>query len=187
MVRRVSLLLYRAVLGLTTALSLTLLGCGGGSDATAPDPDPGHHVPDPGPDPQPQPQPQPDPDVGLAGTYGLVIINNGSKPGQMVLLSNPDGVAIGLYRFDAATSLTLTADGTYTLTMRLADDKNTYILHDDGQFESTPDGEQQSLTFESATEAGIYPGAANTEGLVIKYDIDGDGNPDTILGFARIG
>ena len=188
MVRRLSLLLYRAVLGLTTALSLALVGCGGGSDATAPDPgqhDPAPH-PDPQPDPQPQPQPQPQPDAGVPGTYGLVLVN-GSKPGQMVLLSNPDGAAIGLYRFDAATSLTLSADHTYELTMRLADDKNTYLLHDTGNYEVTPNGEKLSLTFISQGDGGTYPGVSSGNGAVVDYDIDGDGTPETFLGFARIG
>jgi hypothetical protein len=82
MVRRLSLLLCRAVFGLTTALSLALTGCGGGSDATAPDPEPGRH------DPAPHPDPQPQPDAGVPGTYGLVLVN-GSQAGGMVLLSNP--------------------------------------------------------------------------------------------------
>jgi len=39
----------------------------------------------------------------------------------------------------------------------------------------------------SAKTGGIYPGAGNAQGVVIKYDIDGDGVPDTILGFVRVG
>jgi hypothetical protein len=71
--------------------------------------------------------------------------------------------------------------------MRLADDKNTYLLLDEGQYQATPDGDRLSLTFVSAKNAGVYPGAGNAEGVVIKYDIDGDGVPDTVLGFVRIG
>jgi len=186
MVRRLSLLLCRTVLGLTTAFSLALTGCGGGGDATAPDPDPGQHDPAPHPDPQPQPQPQPQPDAGVPGTYGLVLVN-GSQAGRMVLLSNPDGGAIGLFRFDAATSLTLSADHTYELTMRLADDKNTYLLHDTGNYEVTPTGEKLSLTFISQGAAGTYPGVSTGNGAVVDYDIDGDGTPETFLGFVRIG
>ena len=182
MVRRFSLLLYRAVLGLTTALSLALTGCGGGGDATGPDPDPGQH--DPAPHPEPQPQPQPD--AGVLGTYGLVLVN-GSQAGRVVLLSNPDGAAIGLFRFDAATSLTLSADHTYELTMRLADDKDTYLLHDTGDYEVTQDGEKLSLTFISQGAAGTYPGTSTGNGTVVDYDIDGDGTPETFLGFVRIG
>jgi len=189
MVRRLATLLSRAALALTTALSLALVACGGGSDATAPDPNPnpGQHEPTPQPQPQPQPEPQPQPDAGLPGSYGLILINNESKPGQLALLSDPDGTVIGLYRFDGSSSLTLNADHSYQLTMRLTDDKNTYLLLDEGHYQATPDGDRLSLTFMSAKTGGIYPGAGNAQGVAIKYDIGGDGIPDTVLGFVRIG
>ena len=63
--------------------------------------------PQPGPTPEPPTIPEDPPaQGGIQGTYVLTQINN-SQPGQMVTVANPDGVVIGLYRFDAATTLTL--------------------------------------------------------------------------------
>jgi hypothetical protein len=185
MVRRISFLLHRAAHGLAAAVCIGLLACGGGGDATAPDPNPPQH--DPAPDPNPPDQPPP-PNEGIVGTYGLVVVND-SKPGQMVLLSNPDGGAIGLYRFDASTTLSLTALGTYTVSMKLQDDKDNYEIYDEGEFKWSANGNLISLTFESARDGRKYPGMGSPAeaAVAIKYDMDGDGNPDTVLGFERVG
>jgi hypothetical protein len=184
MVRCLSFLLRRVSHLLAGALCIALLACGGGGDATAPDPNPPQH--DPAPDPNPPDQPPP-PSEGIVGTYALVVVND-SKPGQMVLLSNPDGAAIGLYRFDASTTLSLTATQGYTLTMKLEDDKNSYLLEDQGDFKWTgTDNGLLSLTFESGRDGRTYPGLGKPAGVVIKYDMDGDGAPDTVLGFERVG
>jgi hypothetical protein len=185
---RVPFRLYRAAQGIGVALCLALAACSGGGDATAPDPnpDPGQH-PAPNPDPNPNPQPNPNPDEGtLVGSYGLVSIND-SKPGQMVLLSNPDGKAIGLYRFDAATTVSFDALGGYKLDVKLQDDKNNYEFYDEGDFKWHMQDNVIALTFESNRDGRTYQGFANPQAAVLKYDTDGDGTPDTVLGFARIG
>src|SRR5262245_24584362 len=119
MVRRFSLLV-------SAALCLALLACGGGGDALGPDvhhPDPGTPqepgnpgnpgTPDPG---TPQIPNDPNPAPPVAGGYTLGLINE-ANPGQIVLLSNPDGSVIGLYRFVAASTLILDPLGGYTLTL----------------------------------------------------------------------
>jgi hypothetical protein len=184
---RIPFRLRRAAQGIAVALCLTLAACSGGSDATAPDPnpDPGQH--DPAPHPDPNPQPGPNPDEGtLVGSYGLVTIND-SKPGQMVLLSNPDGKAIGLYRFDASTTVSFDALGGYKLTMNLQDDKNNYEIFDEGDFKWHMQDNLIALTFESKRDGRTYQGVANPQAVAVKYDMDGDGTPDTVLGFARVG
>jgi hypothetical protein len=121
------------VLGL--ALALALAGCSGGAGGTtAPEPD----TPAPPAQPTPPPPPpasgpvDPAPNPGVQGSYVLAQINN-SQPGQLVTIANPDGMVIGLYRFEA-TTLTLDALQTFELALRYTDDKALYGIEDEGEF-----------------------------------------------------
>ena len=99
-----------SMLGL--ALALALAGCSGSSgDAMSPNPEPPEH--DPGPPAPTQ--------GGVQGSYVLEQIN-GSRLGQLVTISNPDGEVIGLYRFQPTTLL---MDGlqNFTLELRYSDDQ----------------------------------------------------------------
>jgi hypothetical protein len=184
---------------LACALGLVLIGCGGGGDTTAPTgpepiptplpgpapaPQPG---PQPAPQPQPQPQPQPAPAPAIAGTYTLIQINN-SQPGQLVTIANPDGVVVGLYRFDAAMQLTVDEQQHFTLTVRYSDDKSQLGYGDEGEI--TPAGEtggSVALMFGSATYGDSFSGIYTDGVIVFTYDFDGDGRPETTFGFQRVG
>jgi hypothetical protein len=144
-------------------------------------------LPDPVPVPDPAPAPQPDPDAGIAGTYGLVRINN-SEPGQMVSIANPDGILIGLYRFDAVTRLSLDPLQTFELQLSYRDDKGEYDLQDAGEFKlAGSSGGVLALTFTSEIYGDAFPAVATDGFIVIEYDFDGDGRTDTAFGFERIG
>ena len=182
MTHRPTTLRRRAAGALACALGLLLSACGGGNDATAPDPGPPTHDPTPGPQ-----QPPPDQNAGITGQYVLTQIN-GSKPGQMVSVANPDGILIGLYRFDASTTLTLDPLQTFELQINYSDDKGAYGLGDQGEFKSP--GEVQgtlALTFTSAVYGDAFEGGATDGVVAIQYDFDGDGRPDTVFTFQRVG
>ena len=183
-------------------LGLVLAACSGGADATGPDEDPpqqgpGPQVPgpqipgpqDPGPqNPGPQvPGPQnPGPTQPLvAGTYALGQINQ-STPGQLVTIANPDGSVIGLYRFDASTTLVLHPLQTWTLEIRYSDDKDSYVIADEGEFSWVATEEKVELTFESAVYGDVFPGLALDGAAAVRYDMDGDGELDTTFGFQQI-
>jgi hypothetical protein len=153
-----------------------------------PAPDPGPvPAPDPGPAPDPDPAPDPGPTVDITGTYGLVAIDN-AVPGQMVALANPDGILIGIYRFDAVTRMTLDPQGTFQLDLRYRDDKGEYQLPDEGGFTEAGNAPGVvALTFTSAVYGDAFSGVAGDRYLVIEYDFDGDGQPDTALGFEKLG
>jgi len=182
----------RVVYGLGCALALTLLGCsGGGGDATAPDDPPGQNpapAPGPTPDPAPDPQPQdPGQNTGIAGSYTLVQINS-SKPGQLVTIANPDGVVIGLYRFDAATRLSLDALQTFDMNLQFTDDKSQFELRDAGEFKQAGSaGGSLALTFTSTTYDDAFSAIATDGVVAINYDLDGDGQADTVFAFQRVG
>ncbi len=198
MAHRTTSLHRRVVYGLTCALALTLLACsGGGGDATAPDDDPPGQepgpapgpMPDPGPAPGPQqPGPQdPGPSTGIAGTYALVQINN-SQPGQLVTIANPDGIVIGLYRFNTASRLTLDALQTFALDLQYTDDKSQFELSDEGEFKQAGSaGGSLALTFTSATWDDAFSAIATDGVVAINYDLDGDGQADTMFAFQRVG
>lgn len=159
---------------LAALLALGLAGCGGGSNATAPDPEP----------------PTDDPgfpvSAAVAGSYVLEQIND-SKPGQLVTLANPDGKVIALYRFEA-TQLTMDALQTFAFSLRYTDDKGQYGIDDQGGFEQAGPISQQGalpLTFSSAAYGDSFTGVALGGIVAIKYDFDGDGQPDTSFGFRR--
>ena len=196
MARRFSIQLHRAARGVTAALCLTLLACGGGGDALGPhapggdNPDkPGNPgtpgIPDPG---TPQIPDNPNPAPPVAGGYTLGLINQ-STPGQNVLLANPDGNVIGLYRFLEVSSLVLDPLGDYTLTLLYVDDTHSYSIEDHGGWKGgnqAPDGTIE-LSFKSQSFNDEFPGITRNGRLEIQYDVDGDGNIDTLFGFERTG
>jgi hypothetical protein len=174
----------RAFLALGCALALALAACsGGGGDATAPEPDPAPH--DPGPAPH-DPGPAPGPETGVQGGYVLARIND-SDPGQLVTIANPDGTVIGLYRFDAATTLTLDPLQTFTLELHYSDDKSAFGFDDHGEFKSPGAVEGTlALTFYSDDYGDQFSGIAVDGTVAIQYDFDGDGQAETTFGFQRI-
>jgi hypothetical protein len=184
MARRVLSPYRRALYVVVCSVEFILAACsGGGGDATAPDPGPPAQDPPPGPQ-QPPPEQQ---NPGVAGRYVLTQINN-SQPGQMVTISNPDGNVIGIYRFDAATELTLDALQTFDLRIRYQDEKGEYGIDDQGEFKQA--GQAQAalaLTFTSAIYGDAFSGIVTDGVVAIKYDFDGDGQADTVFGFQRVG
>jgi hypothetical protein len=184
----------RLLYGVGCALALTLLACSGsGGDVTAPDGDPPGQNPgpqnpgpqDPGPqDPGPQDPGQP---AGITGTYALIQINN-STPGQLVTIANPDGVVIGLYRFNAATSLQLDPLQTFALDLQYTDDKEQFELSDEGEFKGAGSaGGSLALTFTSTAWGDAFSAIATDGVVAINYDFDGDGQTDTVFAFQRVG
>lgn len=172
------------------ALVLAVAGCSGGSrDATGPDPEPPAPGPGPGPlpGPVPLPVPVPAPNPGIQGSYVLDQIN-GSQPGQLVTIANPDGLVIGLYRFEA-TTLSLDALQTFAMELRYTDDKTQFTLGDEGEFKQAGPVSQGALplTFNSATYGDSFTGVVLEDIVAIMYDFDGDGQPDTSFGFRRGG
>jgi hypothetical protein len=158
---------------LAFTLALALGGYGGGSDAAAPTLEP------------PEEQPGPGPQQGVQGTYVLEQIND-AKPGQLVAISNPDGSVVGLYRFDAST---ITLDGlqTFELSLRFTDDKSPFHIDDEGEFKAAGPAAQGALpfTFYSKTYGDSFTGVVLQDMVAMKYDVDGDGQPDTSFGFRR--
>jgi hypothetical protein len=168
----------RALLALGGALALGLTACSGkGGDATGPEPGPVPHEPDPVPGPA----------GGVQGHYVLARINE-SQPGQLVTIANPDGTVIGLYRFDPTATLELGALQTFDLRLGYTDDKAEYDLPDQGEFKGagpvSADG-AVPLTFSSAVYGDAFTGVVLGDFVAIKYDFDGDGQPDTSFGFQR--
>lgn len=176
---------HRAVHGLTGALCLILLACSGG-DSTGPDNDPPIGPGNPGPgDPGPG-DPGPTQPGIVAGTYALTF-TNGSEPGLLVTVSNPDGKVIGLYRFQATTTLTLDPLGGYSLSIQYSDDKGDFALADEGEYKWASATGGVLLSFESDTFGDAFSGAAATNGAaMIRYDFDGDGQIDTVFEFQKV-
>ena len=157
---------------LAAAGCLGLLACGGG-DSTGPHPGPGPGGPGGGGD-------------SPAGSYTLGAVNN-SPPGRTILLSNPGGGAIGLYRFEWNSNLQITDQRTYQLTLRFADEKDAYEYDDEGSVTGTVDEDGGLiLTFESDTYGDSFAGRYTDGTTTMQYDVDGDGEPDTSFGFARV-
>ena len=184
----------RLALTLGYAIGLTLAACSGGrNDITAPDP--GTPIPDPAPvpdptpmpGPTPAPEPQPQPQGGIQGSYQLERINQ-SEPGQLVTLANGDGTVIGLYRFEGAT-LDIDALQTFTMHISYTDDKAEYLLMDQGEYKGAGPAQNGSLplTFYSDTYGDMFAAVAVDGFVLIHYDFDGDGEPETEFGFRRVG
>jgi hypothetical protein len=150
---------------LVAAGCLGLLACGGDSGGTGPRPGGG----------------------SPAGSYALRAIND-ARPGQTVLLSNPDGGAIGLYQFDGNSDLRITEQHTYRLVLRFADEKSAYEYDDQGTVSGVDDADGgRILTFESDSYGGSFMGRYTEDGVTtMQYDVDGDGEADTSLGFSRV-
>jgi hypothetical protein len=183
----------------STLIAFTFAACSGGSKApTGPNDPPGENpgpLPAPQPAPGPEPAPTPEPPTipqdppehgGIQGTYVLTQINN-AKPGQLVTIANPDGVVVGLYRFDAATTLTLDALQTFTLQLRYSDDKDQYGYDDHGEWKSPGQaGNSLALAFSSGDFGDQFNGIAVDGTVAFMYDFDGDGRPDTTFGFQLV-
>ena len=165
-----------SMLGL--ALALALAGCSGSSgDAMSPNPEPPEQ--DPGPPAPTQ--------GGVQGSYVLEQIN-GSRLGQLVTISNPDGEVIGLYRFQPTTLL---MDGlqNFTLELRYSDDQTPDGIDDEGNFKQAGPVATNGalpLTFSSSTYDDRFTGVALGNTVTIKYDFDGDGQLDTSFGFRLV-
>ena len=162
------------------ALALALAGCSGKSgDAMGPNPNPEPPTDDPVP-------PTPN-QGGVQGSYVLEQIN-GSQPGQLVTISNPDGRVIGLYRFEP-TTLIMDPLQTFDLELRYTDDKTPGGIDDEGEFKQAgpmaTDG-ALPLTFSSATYGDKFTGVVLGDKVAIKYDFNGDGQLDTSFGFRLV-
>jgi hypothetical protein len=171
------------------ALAVALAACSGGSnDPTGPGPGPGPEQP--GPEPgvpgpgTPAPE-EPAQSPGVQGNYVLERINQ-SEPGQLVTIANPDGLVIGLYRFEA-TVLTMDALQTFALALRYTDDKTQFVLDDAGEFKQAGPISQGALplTFSSDVYGDAFTGVALEDIVTINYDFDGDGQLDTSFAFRR--
>jgi hypothetical protein len=148
--------------------------------------DPQVPVPVPTPVPTPEPEPEPQPQPGVQGLYVLAEIN-GWAPGRLVTIANPDGLVIGLYRFEA-TTLTLDALQQFELTLRFTDDKTEFVIDDAGEFKQAgpvTDG-ALPLAFSSAVYGDSFTGSVLGSAVEIEYDFDGDGRHDTTFAFQRI-
>jgi hypothetical protein len=171
---------------LAILLALALAGCSGGSrGSTGPDlPEP----PAPGPQPPTQePPPAPAPQPGVQGTYVLAQINQ-SQAGQLVTIANPDGLVIGLYRFEA-TTMSMDALQTFAFSLSYTDDKSQLSLDDAGEFKQAGPISQEGalpLTFYSDVYGDQFTGVVLNGIVAIKYDFDGDGELDTSFGFQRV-
>jgi hypothetical protein len=160
---------------------LGLTACSGkGGNVTGPDTDPGTQ--DPG-----QQDPGPGNGGSIAGGYVLERINE-SKPGQLVTISNPDGKVIGLYRFDAGSTLELDAKQAFHIALRYTDDKEQFGLDDSGRYDPAGPASQDGslpLTFSSAFYGDAFTAVSLGEFVTMEYDLDGDGQMDTSFGFER--
>ena len=160
---------------------MALPACSADGGSTGPDRDPPQEDPAPPPPPAPAPQPP-----TVAGTYALATIN-GSTPGQLVTLANPDGIVIGLYRFDGSTSLVVDALQAWSLGIRFSDDKQSFTIDDAGDLTWDDTGEGIALQFRSDVYGDAFTGLARNGLITLEYDMDGDGRHDTVFGFARPG
>ena len=173
---------------LALAAALLLAACSGGGsgggDPTGPDPEPPGQQP-PVQDPPGQEPGTPAPNPGIQGTYVLAQINN-SVPGTLVTIANPDGLVIGLYRFEA-TTLRLDALQTFELELRFTDDKTPFELDDAGEFKQA--GPVQAgalpLRFSSEVYGDSFTGIVLEDIVAIQYDFDGDGRGDTQFAFRK--
>ncbi len=164
------------------ALALMLAACSGeGGEPAGPGPLPLPHQPgEPGGPAEPG-----DPHPGVQGSYVLAQINE-SQPGQLVSIANPDGILIGLYRFEA-TTLTLDPLQTFVMTLRFTDDKTTFAIEDAGEFKQAGPGAGGALplTFNSDVYGDSFTGIVLEDVVTIQYDFDGDGRLDTSFAFRR--
>jgi len=163
------------------ALAIALAGCSGKSgDAMGPNPEPPTN--DPGPPTPPAPN-----QGGVQGSYVLEQIN-GSRPGQLVTISNPDGTVDGLYRFQP-TTLIMDPLQSFQLEIRYGDDVVLGGIDDEGEFKQAGPRATNGalpLTFSSATYGDKFTGVVQGDFVAIKYDFNGDGQLDTSFGFRLV-
>ena len=95
---------------------------------------------------------------------------------------------IGLYRFEGAT-LDLDALQTFTMHISYTDDKAEYLMMDEGEFKGAGPAQNGALplTFYSDTYGDMFAAVAVDGFVLIHYDFDGDGEPETEFGFRRVG
>jgi hypothetical protein len=123
----------------------------------------------------------------VQGTYVLTQINQ-SEPGQLVTIANPDGLVIGLYRFEA-TTMSMDALQTFAFSLSYTDDKSQFSIDDAGEFKQAGPMSQEGalpLTFYSDVFGDQFTGVVLNGIVAIKYDFDGDGQLDTSFGFRRV-
>ena len=115
--------------------------------------------------------------VALAGTYGLLEVNNRSLPITLNLIDRQSGATIRA-TFSAGT-LTLDGSGTFVLTLVVAlSGQQPATRADTGTYEAS--GTQ--LTFRSVRAgqtAGTHSGNEIT--VTMPTDLDGDGDTDVAL------
>jgi hypothetical protein len=122
------------------------------------------------------------------GNYVLERIN-GSAPGQLVTLTNPNGQVIGLLRFDAASTLELDRKQAFHLALRYTDDKEQQGIDDNGRYDPAGPVSQDGwlpLTLSSAFYSDVFTAISQSNIVAIRYDFDGDGQLDTSFGFKRV-
>jgi hypothetical protein len=176
----------RGALQTVAAFSLALLLACSGDDTTGPTPDlpngpPGGPPPPTQPPPDQPPPPDEVPVDDLVGAYVLTRVNQGT-PGQLITVADPDGRVVGLYRFSEGSMLGIKPDQSWSMSLKYTDDKVNFVLEDEGDF-ARDDGEIQ---FRSAVYGDEFRGAGGEGSMAIGYDLDGNGETDLILGFARI-
>ena len=173
------------------ALALALLLACSGDDANGPTPNlpddppggPGPTQPQPNEPPLPNDPPPPDqpPADDLVGGYVLTRVNDGF-PGQLITVANPDGIVVGLYRFDEGSTLLLRPDQSWSMSLNYSDDKLNFLVDDGGDY----DRNGAELLFSSDVFGDAFRGQGENGAIAIGYDLDGNGETDLILGFARI-
>ena len=113
---------------------------------------------------------------------------NESQPGQLVTIANPDGMVIGLYRFEA-TTLSMDALQTFDALAALHRRQGAVQPRRRGRVQAgRPDVQEGALplTFYSDTYGDQFTGVVLQDIVAIKYDFDGDGQLDTSFGFRRV-
>jgi hypothetical protein len=105
-----------------------------------------------------------------------------------VTITDPNGNVTGLYRFNAATQLTVDAENHFSLTFSYTDDKSELGYGDQGQIlELGETGGSTALLFGSFDYHDQFQGIAVDGVIMFSYDFDGDGATETSFGFQRIG
>ena len=77
---------------------------------------------------------------------------------------------------------------TFVLGLRYTDDKTEDGIDDEGEFKQAGPVSQEGalpLTFSSGVYDDSFTGVVLGDFVAIKYDFDGDGQPDTSFGFRR--
>ncbi len=186
MSRSLASALRRASSMLMVTLSTVSVACSGGGNSPA-EPGPPEPPTMPVPPVEPGPGNEPGPPVftnHIDGTYALRLVND-AGPGQTVTLADSAGNVIGLYRFLANTTLGVSVDQHWSLSLHYEDNGAARRLEDEGKFKRYGE-DARDLVFESAIYGDQFYGVAIDGMAVIQYDFDGDGEAETVFGFDRI-